>query len=1364
MVLVENEENARLMVQLEFRTVLHEAVLVHTELIAPDKEVGYDIGDLEVWISNGEVMLHYKPSSRFPNFTQDLSIGEKVNDAMWHSLQLTYVNRQVWLRLDGKQIISEKYRRPLNHRGNIVIGHGLRRYKSGFVGCMRHLKIQGRTIDPLVMVQSKQAVGVVLDGCDLKDRCKGLNLCEHDSVCVSDWEGVVCDCVRVPYVGKTCHFANYLRTCDEYYQAGWRGSGVYRVDPDGNGPLSPVYVNCDMEHMVAQEGYGLTVIEHNLPKNFTAREIGEPGRKVKISYRGVDRFTLKALTERSLGCRQHISYLCKDAKLSLGKLTWFKTTDGRVLDYLGTTDHGDCHCANNNTCIQPGTACNCDADLHKWTEDRGFNTIKEQLPITEMVFLKDKGQGVVTLGPLECWGNIDHQWETAVTFKTTVSYVTAPAWSTGDLEISFKTDRASATLLHQSSPQTSTDFFTMTLLEDHKLEISYSVGSVERRIVLQTKAKFSSGLWNQVRVEHDRTNARFTLNEASEMIDLQKGERLARFNGAMFIGSPGTKLSGSNDGIIGCVRGVVYNNKQLDLVKYAEEKSDEVEAGCTASCQSSPCQHGATCEEAWGQYTCHCLNTWSHLGSNCQQNIDENMATIDGAEHSYLEVNVTTPRVLSGTLVFSFRTFQANALLFYMHDHFNNFIQLELRNAREILLLYNSLTYIIDEFIPVRDLNDGNWKQVIIEKLDSGWLKLQCGKISRVIQQKRALLRTYLSKPFNSRESVRPIRGELPPDPFIKLYVGGVPKEMKTKITPATLHGCVRGFRSNEYIFDLEGSAEYQNGTSVGCIAGCEKQGCKNGGLCVELWEGEYQCDCMNSYYTGITCQTEPSGIFDGSTVVRSKVKLDATSLAASSSTERLTVHFTANSTANTERVVLAFVYSSRTGDYILVYLTRLGDVVVETDLGTGTYIVKKSGSFVDDQRHKLEYKRRQTELSLTLDPFEGNKSSVIDLAELDQDRPSTVVHPDYTLDRVDTIMVGGVVLNNPRFSNYQNFTGCLSDVVYYPLANSVLKFQPLKELHQVPQHDTVEAWGEEPVPCSPTPPVMEKPQQEIPSSPSDSESRPEIVTMPPWDKGPAEVELIQPIQTPNITNITRIVPIITSSTDYLTIIIAVTLVAFLLIVALVIALLLARLRRRRERYDVQKQPAEYHELKMPLKSAEPESPQNHHEANGYHFPEMSPEDEALLNPPLNRKTNRPASSISEVLEEMERRRKAKVAGLDPDVVVLTDSPVSAQSMQMHGEGDLEWDPQADRVPLSCKNKSEEAAEASSHRSDSPVRVEFNGDSGYEAGSKPEVEEENTASPDKLYKYDLAGYNSESLLKGDSVKTRLISEEAETAC
>lgn len=42
---------------------------------------------------------------------------------------------------------------------------------------------------------------------------------------------------------------------------------------------------------------------------------------------------------------------------------------------------------------------------------------------------------------------------------------------------------------------------------------------------------------------------------------------------------------------------------------------------------------------------------------------------------------------------------------------------------------------------------------------------------------------------------------------------------------------------------------------------------------------------------------------------------------------------------------------------------------------------------------------------------------------------------------------------------------------------------------------------------------------------------------------------------------------------------------------ALVIALLLARLRRRHERYNVQKQPAEYHELKIPLKNAEPGKP-----------------------------------------------------------------------------------------------------------------------------------------------------------------------------
>ena len=39
----------------------------------------------------------------------------------------------------------------------------------------------------------------------------------------------------------------YKRTCDEIYTNGYIYSGEYTIDADGDGPLNPFTVSCDME-------------------------------------------------------------------------------------------------------------------------------------------------------------------------------------------------------------------------------------------------------------------------------------------------------------------------------------------------------------------------------------------------------------------------------------------------------------------------------------------------------------------------------------------------------------------------------------------------------------------------------------------------------------------------------------------------------------------------------------------------------------------------------------------------------------------------------------------------------------------------------------------------------------------------------------------------------------------------------------------------------------------------------------------------------------------------------------------------------------------------------------------------------------
>ena len=54
------------------------------------------------------------------------------------------------------------------------------------------------------------------------------------------------------------------RSCEEYFLSGNRTSGVHRVDLDGNGPIKPLHVYCQLGAIVDGRKYGMTQVEHNL--------------------------------------------------------------------------------------------------------------------------------------------------------------------------------------------------------------------------------------------------------------------------------------------------------------------------------------------------------------------------------------------------------------------------------------------------------------------------------------------------------------------------------------------------------------------------------------------------------------------------------------------------------------------------------------------------------------------------------------------------------------------------------------------------------------------------------------------------------------------------------------------------------------------------------------------------------------------------------------------------------------------------------------------------------------------------------------------------------------------------------------------
>ena len=87
----------------------------------------------------------------------------------------------------------------------------------GFVGCIRNLRVQGQLLDALDLVQTKAASGLIIDGCNITDYCRGNSMCKHGGVCLSEWTGVACDCTSTHYTGHACHFCKYHTLCSLFY-------------------------------------------------------------------------------------------------------------------------------------------------------------------------------------------------------------------------------------------------------------------------------------------------------------------------------------------------------------------------------------------------------------------------------------------------------------------------------------------------------------------------------------------------------------------------------------------------------------------------------------------------------------------------------------------------------------------------------------------------------------------------------------------------------------------------------------------------------------------------------------------------------------------------------------------------------------------------------------------------------------------------------------------------------------------------------------------------------------------------------------------------------------------------------------------
>ncbi|XP_027951391.1 contactin-associated protein-like 4 isoform X1 [Eumetopias jubatus] len=694
-----------LLTAFQFRTWNKAGLLLFSELQLVS-------GGLLLFLNDGKLKLNLFQPGKLPS---DITAGVGLNDGQWHSISLSAKRNHLSLVVDGQVASAASSLGPEQiYSGgtcyfggcpNNSFGSKCKNPLGGFQGCMRLISISNKVVD-LISVQQGSLGNfsdLQIDSCGITDRCLP-NYCEHGGECSQSWSTFHCNCANTGYTGATCHNSIYEPSCESYKHRG-NTSGFYYIDSDGSGPLEPFLLYCNMTEtawtVIRHNGSDLTRVRNTNPEN---------------PYAGVFEYVasmeqLQATINLAEHCEQELTYYCKKSRLvnkqDGSPLSWWVGRTNETQTYWGGSlpDPQKCTCGLEGNCIDSQYYCNCDADRNEWTNDTGFLSYKEHLPVRKIV-VTDTGrphsEAAYKLGPLLCRG--DRSFWNSASFNTEASYLHFPTFHgelSADVSFFFKTTASSGVFLENLGI---TDFIRIELRSPAVVTFSFDVGNGPFEISVQSPTHFNDNQWHHVRVERN-------MKEASLQVDqlLPKtqpapadGHILLQLNSQLFVGGTATRQRG----FLGCIRSLQLNGMSLDLEERAKV-TPGVEPGCRGHCSSygKLCQNGGKCREKLSGFSCDCtlsaytgpfcsreISAYFGSGSSVIYNFQENYSlSKNSSSHA---ASFHGDMKLSREMIkFSFRTTQAPSLLLYVSSFYKEYLSVIIAKNGSLQIRYKLNRY-----------------------------------------------------------------------------------------------------------------------------------------------------------------------------------------------------------------------------------------------------------------------------------------------------------------------------------------------------------------------------------------------------------------------------------------------------------------------------------------------------------------------------------------------------------------------------------------------------------------------------------------------------------------------------------------------
>ncbi|KAM7104378.1 contactin-associated protein-like 5 isoform 2-T2 [Molossus nigricans] len=610
-----------LSVGFQFRTWNKDGLLLSTELSEGS-------GTLRLSLEGGALrLLIQKATER----AAEILAGSDLNDGLWHSVSINARRTRVTLTLDNDAAS------PTQDTTRIQIYSGNSYYFGGcpdnlsasqclnpikaFQGCMRLIFIDNQPKD-LISVQQGSLGNfsdLHIDLCSIKDRCLP-NYCEHGGSCSQSWTTFSCHCGDTGYTGPTCHHSLYERSCEVYRHRG-HTAGFFYIDPDGSGPLGPLRVYCNVT-----EDKIWTSVQHNHTELTHVQGASPEQPYAEALDYGGSAEQLAAVIDGSEHCEQEVAYYCRRSRLLNTPdgvpFTWWIGRSKERHPYWGAVPPGaqQCECGLDEICLDIRHFCNCDADKDEWTNDTGFLSFKDHLPVTQIVITdtnRSNSEAAWRIGPLRCYGD-RHFWN-AVSFYTEASYLHFPTFHaefSADISFFFKTTALSGVFLENLGI---TDFIRIEISSPSDITFAIDVGNGPVELVVQSPSPLNDNQWHYVRAERNLkvTSLQVDSLPRTSRETSEEGHFRLQLNSQLFVGGTSSKQKG----FLGCIRSLHLNGQRLDLEERAKVTSG-VRPGCPGHCSSygSICHNGGKCVEKRSGYFCDCTSS-PYEGPFCRKEV-----------------------------------------------------------------------------------------------------------------------------------------------------------------------------------------------------------------------------------------------------------------------------------------------------------------------------------------------------------------------------------------------------------------------------------------------------------------------------------------------------------------------------------------------------------------------------------------------------------------------------------------------------------------------------------------------------------------------------------------------------------------------